>query len=149
MHLVARLFTFALVALVLANPSAWAAPTNDHLTFRVPVSVANLHADLSMVRAHCTVFTGGSPRDGDKVLGEGISQPYATQIEGGVREFMGDLDVPVFLKAPGTTSARSYSCALELYDAATQKWSDIQTIARHYPIDRTSMAVTSIGGPLQ
>ncbi len=70
-------------------------------------------------------------------------------MEGRVRAFMGDLDVPVYLDPPGAAAARSYSCALELYDAATQEWSDTETIARHYPIDRTAMAVTSIGGPLR
>jgi hypothetical protein len=143
------LLTSALVASMFSGPSVRAAAASDHLTFTVPVSVAKLHADLTMVRAQCTVFADGNWRSGPNVLGQGASQPYATQVEGGLRAFMGDLDVAVDLDPPGSTAARSYSCALELYNAATQKWSDVETIARHYPIDRTAMAVTSIGGPLR
>jgi hypothetical protein len=142
------LFAGLLLLLILA-PSGRAASPNDRLTFTVPVSVAHLHNDLTMVRARCTVFSGGNWRGGDKIIGQAASQPYATQAEGGVRAFMGDLDVPVFLGVKGISRAKSYACALELYNAATQEWSDADTISQDYPLDRAAMAVTSIGGPLR
>jgi hypothetical protein len=57
--------------------------------------------------------------------------------------------VPVSLGVKGISRAKSYACALELYNAATREWSDADAVTREYPIDRAAMAVTSIGGPLQ
>lgn len=139
----------ALLAIALAAaPLAAAAAQGDRLTFTVPVSVAELHPDLSMVRARCTVYAD-ERGDRTSAMAEGASQPFATQAEGGTRAFMGDLDVPVFLDPADLDLVRSYRCTLELYNAASRSWADADTIAKTYPLDPAAMAVTSIRGPLR
>lgn len=125
------------------------AAANDRVVFTVPVSVAHLHADLTRVRARCVVFADENWRAGGSVIGQGTSPPYDTQTEDGTRGFLGDVDVPVLLAGQSTAAARSYACKLELFDATTQEWADADTLAQHYPINRASMTVVSIGGPLE
>jgi hypothetical protein len=139
----------ALLTLALVSaPLAAAGAQSDRLTFTVPVSVAALHPDLSMVRARCTLYADERGKAAS-ALADGTSQPFATQAEGGKRAFMGDLDVPVFLDSADLAQVRSYRCALELYDASRRSWAEADRIVETYPLDPAGMAVTSIRGPLR
>lgn len=118
--------------------------------FVVPVSLNNLHANLTMVRTRCWVFPSTNWRADGGALGEGLSGPLQTRLEGGVRVFAGDMTVSVPLRDSRVeaSAARSYRCAVELYDVAARHWADIPQIDKRYPLDQETRSIAETGGLL-
>jgi hypothetical protein len=130
-------------------PAAAQAP-GAPFAFVVPVSVSNLHKNLTLLRVRCWVLPGGDWKAQGGALGEGVSGPLDTHLDGALRGFSGDVTVRVPLRDPrlDPAAAKSYRCQVELYDSAGRVWGDITSIDRRYPIDKASMAISETGGLL-
>lgn len=126
------------------------APQQVPFAFIVPVAITNLHPNLTLVRVRCWVFPRDDWKTDGGALGEGVSRPLATGLEGGVRELTGEVDVAVPLRDPrlDPASARSYRCQIELYDQSSRQWADMKRVDAVYPMDRESRSVTETGGIL-
>ena len=120
-------------------------------SFVVPVSLSNLHKNLSLLRVRCWVLPGQSWKARDGALGEGVSGPVDTTIDGAVRTFSGDVTVNVPLRDPRIDpgTAHSYRCQIELYDAAGRVWADLAMIDKRYPLDKASLSVGETGGAIE
>ena len=141
----------ALSVLLLAGaalPAAAQAP-GAPFAFVVPVNLSNLHKNLTLLRVRCWVMPGTDWKAEGGALGEGVSGPLDTHLDGGLRAFSGDVTVNVPLRDPRLDSgaAKSYRCQVELYDSAGRVWGDMAMIDKRYPIDKASMAISETGGP--
>lgn len=125
-------------------------PESVPYAFVVPVTVTNLHSDLTLVRVRCWVFPRDDWRSFGGALGEGVSQAFSTRLEGQVRGFTGEIDVAVPLRDPRVDAAagRSYRCQIELYDQVQRAWGDMAQIDQRHPIDREALSVAETGGIL-
>jgi hypothetical protein len=119
-------------------------------TFLVPVSLSNLHKNLSLLRVRCWVLPGTDWKAQNGALGEGVSGPVDTTLDGGIRTFSGDVSVNVPLRDPRLDpgAARAYRCQIELYDALGRVWADLAMIDKRYPLDKASLSISETGGTI-
>lgn len=119
-------------------------------SFLVPLSLSKLHDNLTLMRVRCWVLPTRDWTSRYGALGEGVSEPLDTHSAHALRGFEGD--VPVFVPLSDARadpqSALSYRCQVELYDSAGRVWGDMTSIARRYPIDRSTLAIAETGGVL-
>ena len=136
-----------LVLAGLARPAA-AQGYNPPFAFVVPVTLSALHKNLTLLRVRCWVFPVTDWKTQGGALGEGVSGPVDTHMDGAVRAFSGDVTVNVPLRDPrlDPAAAKAYRCQVELYDAAGRSWGDMAMIDKRYPIDKASMAISETGG---
>jgi hypothetical protein len=143
-----RLGLCFLLALGLALP-AQAQPYKPPFAFLVPVTLSNLHKNLTLLRVRCWVLpTTDWKTKGPDALGEGVSGPVDTVLDAGIRTFSGDVQVSVPMRDMklDPASARAYRCQVELYDAAGRSWGDMAMIDKRYPLDKASMSIAETGG---
>jgi hypothetical protein len=145
-----RLALCVLLLLAVSAGSAGAAEAKPPFTFVVPVSLSNLHKNLSLLRVRCWVLPGTDWKAQSGALGEGVSGPVDTVLDDKIRTFSGDVSVNVSLHDPRLDPglAKSYRCQIELYDSSGRVWADMAMLDKRYPIDKAALAISQTGGAI-